>query len=61
MSVAYLPKNVAPVIDGIAIQDPGVRVQAPVVITGQVASGDSEAAGSSRLQRSDHHDYHDQV
>ncbi len=38
VSVAYLPKNVAPVIDGIAIQDPGVRVQAPVVITGQVAS-----------------------
>jgi len=37
VSVAYLPKNVAPVIDGIAIQDPGVRVQAPVVITGQVA------------------------
>jgi hypothetical protein len=29
VSVAYLPKNVAPVIDGIAIQDPGVRAQAP--------------------------------
>jgi len=33
VSVAYLPKNVAPVIDGIAIQDPGVRAQAPVGIT----------------------------
>lgn len=30
VSVAYLPKNVAPVIDGIALQDPGVRAQAPV-------------------------------
>jgi hypothetical protein len=30
VSVAYLPKNVAPVIDGIAIQDPGVRAQAPM-------------------------------
>jgi hypothetical protein len=38
VSVAYLPKNVAPVIDGIAMQDPGVRVQAPVVITGQIAT-----------------------
>ena len=27
VSVAYLPHNVAPVIDGIAIQDPGVRAQ----------------------------------
>ena len=35
VSVAYLPKNVAPVIDGIALQDPGVRVQQAVVITGQ--------------------------
>jgi WD40 repeat protein len=26
-SLAYLPRNVAPVIDGIALQDPGVRVQ----------------------------------
>jgi sugar lactone lactonase YvrE len=25
VSVAYLPKNVAPIIDGIAIQDPGIR------------------------------------
>ena len=27
VSLAYLPRNVAPVIDGIAVQDPGVRVQ----------------------------------
>ena len=27
VSLAYLPHNVAPVIDGIAIQDPGVRAQ----------------------------------
>jgi hypothetical protein len=27
VSLAYLPRNVAPVIDGIALQDPGVRVQ----------------------------------
>ena len=33
VSVAYLPKNVAPVIDGIAMQDPGVRAQAPLGIT----------------------------
>jgi outer membrane protein assembly factor BamB len=30
VSIAYLPKNVAPVIDGIAMQDPGVRAQAPL-------------------------------
>jgi hypothetical protein len=35
VSVAYLPRNVAPVIDGIAMQDPGVRAQMPVVIAGQ--------------------------
>lgn len=29
VNVAYLPKNVAPVIDGIAVQEPGVRAQAP--------------------------------
>jgi hypothetical protein len=38
VSEAYLPKNVAPVIDGIAIQDPGVRAQAPQVISGQSGS-----------------------
>ncbi len=35
VSVAYLPRNVAPVIDGIAMQDTGVRAQAPQVIGGQ--------------------------
>jgi len=35
VSEAYLPRNVAPVIDGIAIQDAGVRAQAPQVIAGQ--------------------------
>jgi sugar lactone lactonase YvrE len=34
VSVAYLPKNVAPVIDGIAMQDPGVRAQAPLGVIG---------------------------
>lgn len=33
VSVAYEPKNVAPVIDGIALQDAGVRAQAPISIT----------------------------
>jgi hypothetical protein len=27
LSLSYLPKNVAPQIDGIAVQDPGVRIQ----------------------------------
>jgi hypothetical protein len=27
VSLAYLPRNVAPIIDGIALQDPGVRAQ----------------------------------
>ncbi len=35
VSIAYQPKNVAPVIDGIAMQDPGVRAQAQQIITGQ--------------------------
>lgn len=35
VSVAYLPTNVAPVIDGIAIEDPGVRAQAPMAMVGQ--------------------------
>ena len=35
VSVAYLPKNVAPVIDGIALQDPGVKLQVPQIISGQ--------------------------
>src|ERR1700726_2601472 len=37
--LAYLPRNVAPVIDAIAVQDPGVRAQANVIIqTGQQPS-----------------------
>ena len=35
VNVAYQPKNVAPVIDGIAVQEPGVRAQAQMGITGQ--------------------------
>jgi len=39
VSLAYLPRNVAPVIDAIAVQDPGVRVQSTNVIqTGQQPS-----------------------
>jgi outer membrane protein assembly factor BamB len=39
VSLAYLPRNVAPVIDGIAVQDPGVRVQGVIAIqSGQQAS-----------------------
>jgi hypothetical protein len=34
VSVAYLPKNVAPVIDGIAVQESGVRAQAAVGAVG---------------------------
>ena len=35
VSLAYLPHNVAPVIDGIAVQEPGVRVQAAAGVSGQ--------------------------
>jgi outer membrane protein assembly factor BamB len=39
INLAYLPRNVAPVIDGIAVQDPGVRAQANIIIqTGQQPS-----------------------
>src|SRR5215472_11313396 len=38
ISLAYLPRNVAPVLDGIAIQDPGVRAQSqPSITSGQPA------------------------
>jgi outer membrane protein assembly factor BamB len=33
VSMAYLPRNVAPVIDGIALEDPGVRAQSQVGIS----------------------------
>jgi WD40 repeat protein len=35
VSLAYLPRNVAPVIDGIALQEPGIRAQGVTVISGQ--------------------------
>ena len=36
VSLAYLPRNVAPVIDAIALQDPGVRAQGnPIIQIGQ--------------------------
>ena len=39
VGLAYLPRNVAPVIDGIVVQDPGVRAQGNTVIpTGQQPS-----------------------
>jgi len=39
VSLAYLPRNVAPVIDAIAVQDPGVRAQANTILqTGQQPS-----------------------
>src|SRR5882672_10650304 len=34
VSVAYLPKNVAPIIDGIALQEPGIKVQGVQAGTG---------------------------
>src|SRR6202043_3273200 len=34
-SLAYLPRNVAPVIDGIAIQEPGVRANTTNIMSGQ--------------------------
>ncbi|GAC1703332.1 MAG: hypothetical protein NVS9B4_11170 [Candidatus Acidiferrum sp.] len=33
VSLAYLPENVAPVIDAIAVQDPGVHLQSTVMIS----------------------------
>jgi WD40 repeat protein len=39
VSLAYLPRNVAPVIDAIVLQDPGVRAQTTTIISsGQSAS-----------------------
>jgi outer membrane protein assembly factor BamB len=35
VSLAYLPRNVAPVIDGIALQEPGIRAQGVTVMSGQ--------------------------
>jgi len=39
VSLAYLPRNVAPVIDAIALQDPGVRAQSTTIVSaGQLPS-----------------------
>jgi hypothetical protein len=39
VSLAYLPRNIAPVIDAIVLQDPGVRAQGNTIIsTGQAPS-----------------------
>jgi hypothetical protein len=39
ISLAYLPRNVTPIIDAIAVQDPGVRAQVNLIIqTGQQPS-----------------------
>ncbi len=39
VSLAYLPRNVAPVIDAVVLQDPGVRAQSNTIIsTGQAPS-----------------------
>src|SRR5262249_51198655 len=35
VSLAYLPKNVAPIIDGIAMQEPGIKVQGGQIISSQ--------------------------
>jgi len=34
VSLAYLPHNVAPVIDGIVVQDPGIRAQGQIMAAG---------------------------
>ncbi len=38
VTLAYLPRNVAPIIDGIALQDPGVRAQSQSGIASQPAT-----------------------
>ena len=44
VSVAYQPKNVAPVIDGIAMQDPGVRCESATDYYGATGKRDVETA-----------------
>jgi len=39
MSLSYLPKNIAPQVDGIAVQDPGIRIQGS--LSGITAPGPS--------------------
>jgi hypothetical protein len=48
VSLAYLPRNVAPLIDSIAVQDPGVRVQS----TSVVQSGQQPSANLKMPQTS---------
>jgi len=47
ISLSYLPKNVAPQIDGIAVQDPGIRVQGQG-LSGNIGGGNQ---GSARLRQ----------
>jgi sugar lactone lactonase YvrE len=47
MSLSYLPKNVAPQIDGIAVQDPGIRVQGSSLSA--ITGGGNQ--GSTRLRQ----------
>jgi hypothetical protein len=52
VSVAYQPRNVAPIIDGIAVQDAGVRAVSAQVISGQptnVALKQPQAANPSGI------------
>ena len=48
MSLSYLPKNIAPQIDGIAVQDPGIRVQGQG-LSGNIGGGGNQ--GSTRLRQ----------
>ena len=56
VTLAYEPHNVAPVIDGIALQDPGVRAQSPLVIsagqaqTVQLKTPPAQSSGSPVIQ-----------
>ncbi len=50
VNLAYLPRNVAPLIDAIAVQDPGVRAQANIIIqTGQQPSVNLHQPQTSNL------------
>jgi hypothetical protein len=56
ISLAYQPKNVAPVIDDIVAQDPGIRVQgfAPATL-GSGGSGTGGVATPVQLRQPQHH------
>jgi hypothetical protein len=49
MSLSYLPKNVAPQIDGIAVQDPGIRIQGQSLSAS--IGGASQNQPSTRLRQ----------